>query len=1126
MNLEFWVANNLTDVNRFIEYFYDKVIKENKERLFPFNKATINTIIKTLETRKDFENEVKPEYRRMFMQIRALAYDGIQVADKATLFLSEIIQNNIKYDDVIKKLDFLLKEDTTLGKNIFVLLLENYDGLYKWANSDLIACFFGELIRRRLCPRLFLDSARNFIKKSILFPSSDREFAFAFKVLEMFYNKDIDFYTDIESHENIMNGLVKKEHVILDEVFVKKGKFTKYLEILFENEIKIAVLEKIKEHMRKEVLTTNKIMYTSKSSSLAENTKVNQTFSENNIFYAICYYLESEFEMICEYVQLQDQSFKNALFKSCFKLLFTLENNSFDDEEQYAVILGSFLGRNILAQNNAIVFDLFDAPNYILRNVEYRRISTSVGFMCSFLNECTKSKIYRPNNPWLMDLLAFLNELYFCTVFKVRKLIKQTFDLFGQTLKCPTTFKKIKGNLVSYDTSSIDLLTEVDIKTIKKVVTLAMDFTLREISSKTLNLAIETSIKIATNVYINSVCLENAQQSFYKNFIVNLLRQCIKLTVFDFLKSALYTNILHFNKLAMFTFSDDVVFQLIADNVDNCLNLLEKVAITKLQDRLDLFETDSIFAGVESNPITSKIVRYQIMTENDNYLRIKEQQVNFINEILMFLPFKFLEKKSLRKIENAEYQDIKSFLLLLGNKVPFEKHDFIFDSFSSLLGEKKYNNFEKVVMFLNTKSSNKDEDCLNLSKYLVGYALKTDCKEDFIFDFLYKIFMISKKTQKETVNWLIYSDGESRSVSLISKFIEYNFIFAEEYDQALANLVNNSQSNIHLEFALCLLEKLILSQSVFCSIYNFIHTIEAISKKSEFDTASYAFLKKIENKMLDFDVDGSEKVFDDFVSNLGFLQTTENIYEKFIIFSNGKELNFDAAFKSCWAHFVIYNGSFRFFKVNILVHLLQNNGLEFILRGLELLVQAYEKKMFLFYEFYCKFFTLWLDLDVKKKTFKAAILKIIDVLSPSNFPSFSSYYIEVTSSPYFDDFLDNENMDIIKEIMNLLQVNEKYEKLVYDFLCKKEGFVCKFRKELYNMCPDYCVSLKNYLDKNGEEFLHIPDDYEGKLVFIKKVVARYHAKNATEAVSFAYEKLKKTDEQTIVNLENTYFNVH
>jgi CCR4-NOT transcription complex subunit 1 len=168
----------------------------------------------------------------------------------------------------------------------------------------------------------------------------------------------------------------------------------------------------------------------------------------------------------------------------------------------------------------------------------------------------------------------------------------------------------------------------------------------------------------------------------------------------------------------------------------------------------------------------------------------------------------------------------------MGRKMPLKKKDFIANEWHELLGNDKHFVIQKIVDYI-TNVSDKDDQCLSLCKYLIGHAIKTECTDDYIFDYIYKILDISDKTTREVVGWLIYSEDLKRyNIPLVCKFIEYDLIYLEEYDQALCKYFKDDDQTI-LNFAIDLLTTLILQRKKLCTVYDFIHTIEMLNKMND-----------------------------------------------------------------------------------------------------------------------------------------------------------------------------------------------------------------------------------------------------------------------------------------------------
>ena len=228
---------------------------------------------------------------------------------------------------------------------------------------------------------------------------------------------------------------------------------------------------------------------------------------------------------------------------------------------------------------------------------------------------------------------------------------------------------------------------------------------------------------------------------------------------------------------------------------------------------------------------------------------------------------------------------------------------------------------------------------------------------------------------------------------------------------------------------------------------------------------------------------------------------------------------------------MLYNGNYKFLKIDVLAQLVRLNTSEFIYKSLEFLTQAYDKKMCLFYEFYYRFFTSWLDtISVDRSSdisYKPTVLKILEIICPSHFPGFAAHFIEIVKNSFFDKFSDVEMLWITEEAMSVLKYNEKFERLLFDFLQRREKFVEIYHKEINDLCPPRCAVLKNFLDKNANE-LEVANGIENytekqiKIICLK-VLARFYTINPTESVKKAYEDICKNYQNVVTEYEERYF---
>jgi len=74
--------------------------------------------------------------------------------------------------------------------------------------------------------------------------------------------------------------------------------------------------------------------------------------------------------------------------------------------------LGSWLGALTLAKNKPIKHKNVSFKDLLIQGYDSNRLIVAIPFVCKVLEQCAKSKIFKPPNPWLMAILRLLVELY------------------------------------------------------------------------------------------------------------------------------------------------------------------------------------------------------------------------------------------------------------------------------------------------------------------------------------------------------------------------------------------------------------------------------------------------------------------------------------------------------------------------------------------------------------------------------------------------------------------------------------------------------------------------------------------------------------------------------------------
>lgn len=1064
LNLEIWLSNYLKkNPKSFIKYLSSKLLStvqkepideieglsrrsslKSESDIFPFNRQIISNVLKILDgVVKDLPDDclnVIREIKSKMAEIRGL--EKPNYSDKATTFISEVINSQVEVEDSVIRLAELVKGDeysVTFAKRVFSLLIDNYSSLYRLPNSDMLAVFLGELVKRKILLKPFLKVILQLIKNSLKYPENDREYAFAFRILEIFFNEMPEFFPEIEDIESVRHGLIKKDLVVVDEDSQRELDFDELLNILFSKEEDISGVESFLNKEFEQAISNLKVSNSAlkgqsvfDESFLIKNFNVNYGQISRYLLENLCADKTENFLHINTSQKAQFFAFFAQKGFSLIKLLFTYK---LKDEVKFCEHLGAFLGKILIRRNIPVLLDIFDFRSFLLKSIEYRRISVSVSFVVSFLKEGKHGLVFVPHNPWLMSIMDLLAELYCCTLANIRAKISGLYSHFGLKLAFKSTLR-MKDHLVKYVIDFDGIL--------KQVIAAALDFSVREICNKIVMSCFAVARGTAATLF-DKIRGEN-RFFLFRNLLVNLTRSLIHISAQEPLKASMCGNITHFLKLSMNELPLETVYNVVSQNLLICCLIIEKTGITHVNETVSSLYNELLSQEAPGEPLLSGL-------DPKSSLRILSESC-------------FVEKVNIRSVENIEYQEIRSFLIQIGKKMPTKRRDYISEEWHTLLGPNKSSEFKRIMTVISS-SPDRDEMCLSLCKYLVGHALKTNCSEEYIFGFIAAIFEVSPKCKREVVGWLIYSEDYKKfNIPLVKKFIQCDFVCLEEFDQSLSKILKMENQKF-LGFVVDLLDTLILQDIKLCTVYDFIYTIESLNKMND-NPKIFEFFKNIEAGMMKFQDGAAEfNIFDEFLKdihvNIPPMQYLSHFKEKYKM----EKINFRLAFKSCWHHFVLYSGSFRFFKVDILAALVRDDIFNNLKESLKFLTQAYSKAHYLFFLFYCRFIVKTLDFMDDTIDNRIMMWKILELLAPSNIPGFAVQFIEILDHSFIAKYFErNEAFWIAKELVEATVWNDGLEPLVFDFMVKNAAHFKRFNVYLSFVCPQGCVNLKNVFNQS------------------------------------------------------------
>ncbi|QIW95080.1 hypothetical protein AMS68_000598 [Peltaster fructicola] len=97
---------------------------------------------------------------------------------------------------------------------------------------------------------------------------------------------------------------------------------------------------------------------------------------------------------------------------SCAKMLNAQSTLDSTQERTSLKNLAAWLGSLTLARNQPVLHRNISFKDLLLEAHDTQRLIVAIPFTCKVLIQAANSKVFRPPNPWLMELLGFLSELY------------------------------------------------------------------------------------------------------------------------------------------------------------------------------------------------------------------------------------------------------------------------------------------------------------------------------------------------------------------------------------------------------------------------------------------------------------------------------------------------------------------------------------------------------------------------------------------------------------------------------------------------------------------------------------------------------------------------------------------
>ncbi|KAK4547743.1 hypothetical protein LTR36_000701 [Oleoguttula mirabilis] len=119
-------------------------------------------------------------------------------------------------------------------------------------------------------------------------------------------------------------------------------------------------------------------------------------------------------------------------YVSCAKMMNAQSTMDSATERTYLKNLAGWLGQLTLARNQPILHRNISFKDLLIEAHDTQRLLVAIPFTCKTLIQAANSKVFKPPNPWLAELLGVLSELYHC--FELRLNLKFEIEVLCKDL--------------------------------------------------------------------------------------------------------------------------------------------------------------------------------------------------------------------------------------------------------------------------------------------------------------------------------------------------------------------------------------------------------------------------------------------------------------------------------------------------------------------------------------------------------------------------------------------------------------------------------------------------------------------------------------------------------------------
>lgn len=706
-----------------------------------------------------------------------------KIEDQVNLCFERLFNHQLTVNEILDIISIKRTSSSSEDQAFFACLIHNlfdeYRFFSKYPDNELYltALLFGNLIDKKIITGAPLNIALKLIADALHHNSDHKLYRFGLQSLLHFQQRLLEFKDFCIQLLSISNFIADQPEFA---TFIKKClegcSFSS--KILYKNHEPSKASQERVLFILNNLCSSNLFTKSSELASFLDQDLV-IWLSHYMVHYRVC--IEPNFHSlyIALMEQLKNDFFETTLIRTSFEytssIIIEYDKHSNFTKSNFKN-LGSWIGQLTLARSVPILFRQFPLKRYL---IEYFDAALSpVPFTCKLLEASKNSLIFRPLNPWFMNHLSLLTELYLFADMKmsIKFEIEITFKNLGISLKSiqpsyifrnfihqKNSAKLYTNSLENAGLHNLEYSRFVELievgsglfnisgEVLKVLLAIAIEFVIKEIQSAILERTIaitRTTVLYFVKSDLDSYCTNEVILKTSRLLLAALTKQLIEVSSQEILRQMIAARLKLFFSVysseMMSSVSDVEISKFIDANINVAVNLLTNFALSKIlnSDKTDFFNFEDPLINVYSEFIP--LLENESLNSTD--LSLSNNQLD-PNKIIDFI----------KSIKNSSF-DTKNDYLDRISRVKFflSKFDSNSHNFKSNAETFKTEIFSEL-----SNNPMTDSSFVSVLILLMGATKRLKVEESELFA---ELFQISPHTCIHLYNWFLNSPFKQKSV--------------------------------------------------------------------------------------------------------------------------------------------------------------------------------------------------------------------------------------------------------------------------------------------------------------------------------------------------------------------------